>query len=193
MVAHKESSPGKKAGHEGSPGGVGKFVGPGHAETVQASENFDKAGLVAAHLASLHDAYMLERGLLPGTSLPDDEAPLVPPVFPESPWKDLKPATLSDMKVGKTHRRHVLEGRLCVKSLKVTSVVSDSSLRPNSVKVCDLREREGGPGLLRWRADLSDVCDFVQIMSGCKSPCLKVALDLSDLASRLRLCGETKF
>ena len=107
----------------GGPSVTSKYVGPGHAETVAASEKFDKAGLVAAHLAALHDAYMLERGLLPGTSLPDSEAPPIPPVYSESPWKDFKVLSLADMKVGKTHRKHVLEGRLCAKSLKVTSVV----------------------------------------------------------------------
>lgn len=114
---------------QASPGGAGavptsKLVGPGHAETVHASEKFDKAGLLAAHLAALHDAYMLERGLLPGTSLPDSEAPPIPPVYAESPWKDFKLLSLSEMKVGKTHRRHALEGTLCAKSLKVTSVVN---------------------------------------------------------------------
>lgn len=128
-------SPGKRAVHhydraEVSPQGHShgsKFIGPGLADTVHASEKFDKAGLLAAHLAALHDAYMLERGLLPGTSLPDSEAPPIPPVHAESPWKDFKLLSLAEMKVGKTHRKHALEGRLCAKSLKVTSVVSDSS------------------------------------------------------------------
>ncbi|KAG0585784.1 hypothetical protein KC19_2G038800 [Ceratodon purpureus] len=123
-------SPGKKLSHheglEASPGAHphSKYVGPTLAETVHAAEKFDKTGLLAAHLAALHDAHMLERGLLPGTSLPDSEAPPIPPVYAESPWKDLKPLTLAEMKVGKTHRRHFLEGRLCAKSLKVTSVVN---------------------------------------------------------------------
>lgn len=137
-------SPGKKYAHhdsfEASPGANphSKFVGPSLAETVHASEKFDKAGLLAAHLAALHDAQMLERGLLPGTSLPDSEAPPIPPVYAESPWKDLKPLTLADMKVGKTHRRHFLEGRLCTRSLKVTSVVSDAtitSLRESAISL----------------------------------------------------------
>lgn len=42
---------------------------------VAASERFDKAGLLAAHLAALHNAFTLERGLLPGSPLPDSEAP----------------------------------------------------------------------------------------------------------------------
>lgn len=126
-------SPGRKfsASHhdrfdQASPGGpvTSKLVGPVHGETVLASERFDKAGLLAAHLAALHDAYMLERGLLPGTSLPDNEAPPIPPVYAELPWKDFKLMSLAEMKVGKTHRKHVLEGRLCGKSLKVTSVVN---------------------------------------------------------------------
>lgn len=125
-------SPGKRAVHhydraEVSPQGHShgsKFIGPGLADTVHASEKFDKAGLLAAHLAALHDAYMLERGLLPGTSLPDSEAPPIPPVHAESPWKDFKLLSLAEMKVGKTHRKHALEGRLCAKSLKVTSVVN---------------------------------------------------------------------
>ncbi|KAG0569456.1 hypothetical protein KC19_6G091500 [Ceratodon purpureus] len=127
-------SPGKRAPvhHDmkldhASPGGpsvTSKYVGPAHAETVQASEKFDKAGLLAAHLAALHDAYMLERGLLPGTSLPDSEAPPIPPVYSETPWKDFKVLSLAEMKIGKTHRKHVLEGVLCAKSLKVTSVVN---------------------------------------------------------------------
>lgn len=127
---HMEGSPGKKVSHqeslEAAPGAHthSKYVGPTLAETVQASERFDKAGLLAAHLAALHDAHMLERGLLPGTSLPDSEAPPIPPVYAESPWKEFKPLSLAEMKVGKTHRRHFLEGRLCAKSLKVTSVVN---------------------------------------------------------------------
>jgi hypothetical protein len=126
-------SPGKKVSQhdslEASPGAHthSKYVGPTLAETVHASERFEKAGLLAAHLAALHDAHMLERGLLPGTSLPDSEAPPIPPVYAESPWKELKPLSLVEMKVGKTHRRHFLEGRLCAKSLKVTSVVSEEA------------------------------------------------------------------
>ena len=134
-------SPVKKAGNDPSPGtpAVGsKFVGPGHAETVHASENFEKAGLVAAHIAALHDASMLERGLLPGTSLPDSEAPPIPPVYVESPWKDLKAVSLADMKVGKTHRRHVLEGCLCVKSLKINIVISFiSSFLTRILDICE--------------------------------------------------------
>ncbi|XP_024369485.1 uncharacterized protein [Physcomitrium patens] len=127
-------SPGKKASagyydrldHAalGLPSVTSKFIGPGHAETVAASERFDKAGLLAAHLAALHDAYMLERGLLPGSSLPDSEAPPIPPVYAESPWKEFKLMSFAEMKIGKTHRKHALEGRLCAKSLKVTSVVN---------------------------------------------------------------------
>ncbi|CAM6007029.1 unnamed protein product [Sphagnum balticum] len=107
--------------HEHSPG---KLMGPDHTETVHASESFEKLGLLAAHLAALHDAHMLERGLLPGTQLPDSEAPPIAPVLDEIPWKELKPVTLADMKVGKTHRRHVLQGRLCVTAYKIHSVVS---------------------------------------------------------------------
>jgi len=99
-------------------------MGPDHTETVHASESFEKLGLLAAHLAALHDAHMLERGLLPGTQLPDSEAPPIAPVLDEFPWKELKPVTLADMKVGKTHRRHVLQGRLCVTAYKIHSVVS---------------------------------------------------------------------
>jgi hypothetical protein len=110
--------------HEHSPG---KLMGPDHTETVHASESFEKLGLLAAHLAALHDAHMLERGLLPGTQLPDSEAPPIAPVLDEFPWKELKPVTLADMKVGKTHRRHVLQGRLCVTAYKIHSVVSECS------------------------------------------------------------------
>jgi hypothetical protein len=107
-------SPGKKVSQhdslEASPGAHthSKYVGPTLAETVHASERFEKAGLLAAHL-------------------PDSEAPPIPPVYAESPWKELKPLSLVEMKVGKTHRRHFLEGRLCAKSLKVTSVVSEEA------------------------------------------------------------------
>ncbi|KAH9563445.1 hypothetical protein CY35_05G126000 [Sphagnum magellanicum] len=107
--------------HEHSPG---HFVGPDHTETVHASEHFEKSGLVAAHLAALHDAHMLELGLLPDSQLPDSEAPPAAPVLDEFPWKDLLPLSLADMKLGKTHRRHVLHGRLCVTAYKIHDVVS---------------------------------------------------------------------
>ncbi|CAM6049142.1 unnamed protein product [Sphagnum compactum] len=103
---------------------AGHLVGPDHTETVHASEHFEKSGLVAAHLAALHDAHMLELGLLPDSQLPDSEAPPAAPVLDEFPWKDLLPLSLADMKLGKTHRRHVLHGRLCVTAYKIHDVVS---------------------------------------------------------------------
>ncbi|CAK9877022.1 unnamed protein product [Sphagnum jensenii] len=103
---------------------AGHLVGPDHTETVHASEHFERSGLVAAHLAALHDAQMLELGLLPDSQLPDSEAPPAAPVLDEFPWKDLLPLSLADMKLGKTHRRHVLHGRLCVTAYKIHDVVS---------------------------------------------------------------------
>jgi len=109
---------------------AGHLVGPDHTETVHASEHFEKSGLVAAHLAALHDAQMLELGLLPDSQLPDSEAPPAAPVLDEFPWKDILPLSLADMKLGKTHRRHVLHGRLCVTAYKIHDVVSEHAFAP---------------------------------------------------------------
>ncbi|CAK9227018.1 unnamed protein product [Sphagnum troendelagicum] len=103
---------------------AGHLVGPDHTETVHASEHFERSGLVAAHQAALHDAQMLELGLLPDSQLPDSEAPPAAPVLDEFPWKDLLPLSLADMKLGKTHRMHVLHGRLRVTAYKIHDVVS---------------------------------------------------------------------
>eukprot|EP00250_Pteridium_aquilinum_P017962 c23868_g1_i2 orf=256-1998(+) len=80
-------------------------------EKVRASESFDKSVLVAAHLAALHDAYILEMGTHPVNEV------TIKPASPTSSIGGLKSSTLKQLKVGKVHRRRVVVGTLCTKTL----------------------------------------------------------------------------
>lgn len=80
-------------------------------EKVRASESFDKGVLVAAHMAALHDAYIMEMATHPVNEV------TIKPASPTSSVGGLKPSTLKQLKIGKGHRRRVLHGTLCMKTL----------------------------------------------------------------------------
>ncbi|KAJ7558968.1 hypothetical protein O6H91_04G063800 [Diphasiastrum complanatum] len=88
------------------------------AAAIEASEKFNKEGLVTAHWDALHDAYVLEKGFHPVDGpLPEQPSPTIPP-------KNLKPILIKDLKLGKVHKACALKGTLCTKSLKMQSVVN---------------------------------------------------------------------
>lgn len=103
---------------------------PSSEEKVRASETFDKNVLTAAHMAALHDAYILEMATHPVTGSP------VQPVSPTSSIGDLKPVTLKQLKIGKVHRRKVLYGTLCMKTL--------CTVTTNGIVVVNVLEDEEG-------------------------------------------------
>lgn len=80
-------------------------------EKVRASVSFDKGVLVAAHMAALHDAYIMEMATHPVNEV------TIKPASPTSSVGGLKPSTLKQLKIGKGHRRRVLHGTLCMKTL----------------------------------------------------------------------------
>eukprot|EP00249_Psilotum_nudum_P012341 c23727_g1_i1 orf=443-2287(-) len=118
---------------------------PTHSEHVHASEAFNKKILVAAHMAHLHDAYILEMGTHPVNLEPPT------PTSPSKPLEGLKSIGLKELKVGKVHRRHVLIGSLCVPSVNMHGVVN-------------ILEDEHGNAVNIWiRNAVPDNCSTAQV------------------------------
>lgn len=115
-------------------------------EKVRASESFNKGVLVAAHMAALHDAYIMEMATHPVNEV------TIKPSSPTSSIGGLKPSTLKQLKVGKVHRRRVLNGTLCVKTLctkshnglMVVNVFEDEEGNATPIYLSNAMEGNGG-------------------------------------------------
>ncbi|BFI04679.1 protein MpATXR1 [Marchantia polymorpha subsp. ruderalis] len=102
---------------------------PDHSVSILSSEHFDKAGLIAAQEAALHDAAVLEMGWTGAEAdgyafMPEGEHPKSPAIGSLQDLKCLKPIRLRNMKIGKVHRGRILSGTLCCKSVKIFAVMN---------------------------------------------------------------------
>ncbi|KAG6546856.1 hypothetical protein Mapa_011472 [Marchantia paleacea] len=102
---------------------------PDHSVSILSSEHFDKAGLIAAQEAALHDAAVLEMGWTGAEAdgyafMPEGENPKSPAIGSLQDLKCLKPIRLRNMKIGKVHRGRILSGTLCCKSVKIFAVMN---------------------------------------------------------------------
>lgn len=119
---------------------------PTQEEKVRASESFDKSILVAAHMAALHDAYILEMATHPVNEVN------IKPASPTSTIGGLKPSTLKQLKIGKVHRRRVVKGTLCSKTLctkshnglMVVNVFEDEEGNATPIYLSNAMEGNGG-------------------------------------------------
>ncbi|KAI5073175.1 hypothetical protein GOP47_0011188 [Adiantum capillus-veneris] len=119
---------------------------PTQEEKVRASESFNKSVLVAAHMAALHDAYILEMATHPVNEVN------IKPASPTSSIGGLKPSTLKQLKIGKVHRRRVVNGTLCSKTLctkthdglMVVNVFEDEEGNATPIYLSNAMEGNGG-------------------------------------------------
>ncbi|KAH7440874.1 hypothetical protein KP509_03G014800 [Ceratopteris richardii] len=122
---------------------------PTQEEKVRASEAFDKSVLMAAHMAALHDAYIMEM------AFHAVEEVTIKPSSPTSTIGGLKPSTLKQLKIGKVHRRRVVQGTLCSKALCTKS--------HNGPMVVNVFEDEEGNAIHIYLANaMEGNCDSVQ-------------------------------
>ncbi|MCO5557002.1 hypothetical protein L7F22_010557 [Adiantum nelumboides] len=119
---------------------------PTQEEKVRASESFNKSVLVAAHMAALHDAYIMEMATHPVNEVN------IKPASPTSSIGGLKTSTLKQLKIGKVHRRRVVNGTLCSKTLctkthsglMVVNVLEDEEGNATPIYLSNGMEGNGG-------------------------------------------------